>query len=173
MNNYGKRLSQSLFYWIIYSYSFLQFLLLDILACLNPYFIGLSILIAQPKDGQLYSQEVSILILLDYLFLQGTESSKKPSLHCLNPYFIGLSILIIYYGILQGNEKVSILILLDYLFLQGTESSKKPSLHCLNPYFIGLSILIIYYGILQGNEKVSILILLDYLFLQELLLREK
>ena len=61
--------SQSLFYWITYSYNFL-FYVISISSSLNPYFIGLPILITSKYSiGDLYE--------------------------CLNPYFIGLPILIL------------------------------------------------------------------------------
>ena len=69
---------------------------------------------------QMMDQLVSILILLDYLFLYSSKISvedlDKPSL---NPYFIGLSILILnkYFNFIHFYNIVSILILLDYLFL--------------------------------------------------------
>ena len=85
--------SQSLFYWIIYSYNPWDNLDDLDLPGLNPYFIGLS-----------------ILILLTIFF--------RSSFICsLNPYFIGLSILIILDYMNGITEYVSILILLDYLFL--------------------------------------------------------
>ena len=67
---YKDRLeSQSLFYWITYSYTGGK------LNCpmitrtgLNPYFIGLPILITK-RISNLRDASVSILILLDYLFL--------------------------------------------------------------------------------------------------------
>ena len=66
-----EKLSQSLFYWIIYSYkSSVRNMELIGVACLNPYFIGLSILI--PKKLGVTLKQVDRL----------------------NPYFIGLSILI-------------------------------------------------------------------------------
>ena len=138
-------MSQSLFYWITYSYNCLQrpevepsvvsililldylFLLAELLintqrelCCLNPYFIGLPILIMK------------------------IQRKIKELLKCLNPYFIGLPILIfdlkgrevdafgksqsLFYWITYSymmrktsnctvETRVSILILLDYLFL--------------------------------------------------------
>ena len=110
--------SQSLFYWIIYSYHY------D----------------ANTKNSR---NGVSILILLDYLFL--CDKICHQLVRCcprLNPYFIGLSILIservqhqktrkrsqsLFYWIIYSYTHplsnsfnaltVSILILLDYLFL--------------------------------------------------------
>ena len=88
--------------------------------CLNPYFIGLPILIRPGTDTMCPSAFVSILILLDYLFLL-CYNKEVPGCtsKSLNPYFIGLPILIITYG-----------------------SSTKLT-QCLNPYFIGLPILIV------------------------------
>ena len=144
------RRSQSLFYWIIYSYNL-------------------------PKAVKDLAILVSILILLDYLFLLDlVELYKLIPKTSLNPYFIGLSILIVYiffernikpssqslfYWIIYSYKgelevslfelQVSILILLDYLFLSYPEGSARPHL------FI-----------------VSILILLDYLFLLWILMLE-
>ena len=65
--------------------------------------------------------KVSILILLDYLFLYGLVRK------------IGLR-----------DDKVSILILLDYLFLSwNIPQESEERFRSLNPYFIGLPILII------------------------------
>ena len=88
--------------------------------------------------------EVSILILLDYLFLcQEIEEKKKAIavsiLILLDYLFLYLS----YIFVDEVKEIVSILILLDYLFLYleySLLSSHFPP--GLNPYFIGLSILI-------------------------------
>ena len=113
------------------------------------------------------SYNVSILILLDYLFLFSSLDTVVPVGSRLNPYFTGLSILII--------ER-----------RRGTSNLMAG----LNPYFTGLSILIwnytmlylkripsqsLFYWIIYsytGSSKkeakyivVSILILLDYLFL--------
>ena len=64
------QLSQSLFYWITYSYHLLGLLLTHKLSQgLNPYFIGLPILIISHRSIRSRLCEVSILILLDYLFL--------------------------------------------------------------------------------------------------------
>ena len=87
---------------------------------------------------------VSILILLDYLFLYLVKDYYvEHSEIGLNPYFIGLPILI--YLITWDGEMLTIR---------------------LNPYFIGLPILIPLCGRQGCNPQfVSILILLDYLFL--------
>ena len=63
--------------------------------CLNPYFIGLPILIIIDKHTQQKIKMVSILILLDYLFLYLNKSLVETISWSLNPYFIGLPILII------------------------------------------------------------------------------
>ena len=61
--------SQSLFYWIIYSY-YEEADMLELKDnSLNPYFIGLSILIFAGLNENEKMLGVSILILLDYLFL--------------------------------------------------------------------------------------------------------
>ena len=86
-------LSQSLFYWIIYSYRGVWDWALNFNPRLNPYFIGLSILIFDVLDAKI--------------------SAAKS----LNPYFIGLSILIFVTTTFGNVTDVSILILLDYLFL--------------------------------------------------------
>ena len=114
-------MSQSLFYWITYSYNAIRIgegndytkvsilILLDYLflciqnyvegvlsLCgLNPYFIGLPILISESQRARARTSSVSILILLDYLFL--SQNLIK---------ILG-----------KGTNRVSILILLDYLFL--------------------------------------------------------
>ena len=86
--------SQSLFYWITYSYKYDKDSDDDEWPCLNPYFIGLPILIRGCLFLIKIIDDVSILILLDYLFL--FSSSIRDSINrCV----------------------VSILILLDYLFL--------------------------------------------------------
>ena len=86
--------------------------------CLNPYFIGLPILISPysvVEEGftrglNPYFIGLPILIKLQY--------TKYEKLFCLNPYFIGLPILIVAsFNISSSPYKVSILILLDYLFL--------------------------------------------------------
>ena len=87
-------MSQSLFYWIIYSYEDVNFCVKGIEKGLNPYFIGLSTLMGKRRVDTWSALLVSILILLDYLLL---------FLHQLiNPIRIRM---------------VSILILLDYLLL--------------------------------------------------------
>ena len=136
---------------------------------LNPYFIGLPILIII-KSISSYLCIVSILILLDYLFLYMNLLSLK-----------------------LKRGVVSILILLDYLFLSLNRKMDRLEMYqSLNPYFIGLPILIseyfcicwwrklsqsLFYWITYSYESVnlfsfkieiiSILILLDYLFLYE------
>ena len=89
-------MSQSLFYWITYSYedyfdeneisfTVLILILLDYLFLLEKDYQE------QQKDLQ-----VSILILLDYLFLYHKVYIVQALVdRCLNPYFIGLPILMI------------------------------------------------------------------------------
>ena len=60
---------QSLFYWIIYSYSCSYSFSFSCEDSFNPYFTGLSILILIELNTCVWSVIVSILILLDYLFL--------------------------------------------------------------------------------------------------------
>ena len=87
--------------------------------------------------------EVSILILLDYLFLLLKICRIRPSVHRLNPYFIGLSILI---GSLNLHMSGSPTCLNPYFIglsiLMVTSKGEKKNSLGLNPYFIGLSILI-------------------------------
>ena len=69
VRRYMRMMSQSLFYWIIYSYKTLHAYDGNYRTRLNPYFTGLSILIAITLTVIFFIQKVSILILLDYLFL--------------------------------------------------------------------------------------------------------
>ena len=87
-------MSQSLFYWIIYSYVAELIINTQKELGLNPYFIGLSTLIVVPVHSWVYIKNVSILILLDYLLLYVNRKNNK-----------------------TGLRIVSILILLDYLLL--------------------------------------------------------
>ena len=112
---------------------------------------------------------VSILILLDYLFLSLSSYWFWTISSCFNPYFTGLPILIRRktYKERKFFLRVSILILLDYLFLyQYYDEITKHIQQGFNPYFTGLPILIRRNKIYNGDPlRVSILILLDYLFL--------
>ena len=65
-----RKMSQSLFYWIIYSYIIQQIGQRHNQNGLNPYFTGLSILILKDDSHKVYIVQA-----------------------CLNPYFTGLSIL--------------------------------------------------------------------------------
>ena len=85
---------------------------------LNPYFIGLSILIFLAAFIIMFVSRLnpyfiglSILIIMRNTIMNGLKQG-------LNPYFIGLSILILA-TLIETKIKnfVSILILLDYLFL--------------------------------------------------------
>ena len=116
---------------------------------------------------RLFKGVVSILILLDYLFLFAGLNKDQKMLGGFNPYFIGLPILILvkkhkekkiagfnpyFIGLpilicrkINRNFKhlrVSILILLDYLFLYYSYHYQLKYWDCFNPYFIGLPILI-------------------------------
>ena len=111
---------QSLFYWITYSYNCERSTGNYKSTSFNPYFIGLPILILEFQFLMLLDQViVSILILLDYLFLLTlNQSSCYIHLQSFNPYFIGLPILITKFY----NNRIE--------------------KDCFNPYFIGLPILI-------------------------------
>ena len=64
------KLFQSLFYWITYSYNYRDFYIRVLSSGFNPYFIGLPILIVDLGEMEKsLERKVSILILLDYLFL--------------------------------------------------------------------------------------------------------
>ena len=66
---------QSLFYWITYSYAeaSIEEMVRDV--SFNPYFIGLPILITILGCVAQGQESVSILILLDYLFLYSDHPS--------------------------------------------------------------------------------------------------
>ena len=77
-NSYTKQirnqLSQSLFYWIIYSYMILILFFIDCSKSLNPYFIGLSILIdSRDSDefGFFLSQSLFYWIIYSYTVAPG------------------------------------------------------------------------------------------------------
>ena len=135
---------------------------------LNPYFIGLSILIIEIAEVVLkIDMSQSLFYWIIYSYFVGLSEDQQMLGKGLNPYFIGLSILIcvvidvssnltrksqsLFYWIIYSYKEekkmdleersVSILILLDYLFLQMIS------------------------GALKKDSSVSILILLDYLFL--------
>ena len=112
---------------------------------LNPYFIGLPILISERLNHTRgFIRQVSILILLDYLFLCFEDKRVKDSDKLgLNPYFIGLPILIPNpEGPKEKEEKSQSLfywITYSYNIRKACEETNTR----LNPYFIGLPILII------------------------------
>ena len=133
---------QSLFYWITYSYKWQEagdrmFSMFQSLFYWITYSYG-------DKDYFFWEPEhVSILILLDYLFLQEEFIMNKNSKRSFNPYFTGLPILIFYRRYRYTNWLCSF-----------------------NPYFTGLPILIHKYSsIIIYTINFSIIILLDYLFL--------
>ena len=88
---------------------------------------------------------VSILILLDYLFLLiWSWSSLQRSLRSLNPYFIGLPILIFINSLSSLEFTIGLnpyFIGLPILIIQ-IHINKENTMNSLNPYFIGLPILI-------------------------------
>ena len=160
--------SQSLFYWIIYSYYVLFLVFHNMPICLNPYFIGLSILMKATVRSQKKQSKVSILILLDYLFLLGGKSYEQ-----LWKKIVSILILLDYLFLSSASisnlpmfPTVSILILLDYLFLFFS-----PVLitgySCLSQSLFYWIIYSYYFlqTLLLRPLNVSILILLDYLFL--------
>ena len=134
---------QSLFYWITYSYYLQDY----------------------REDHQ---RDVSILILLDYLFLQSQTVQKVYLVsNCFNPYFTGLPILInpegVAKGLLAGFQSLFYWITYSYQIRDTFEVKFDISF---NPYFTGLPILIMLNEtIIKKDYVVSILILLDYLFL--------
>ena len=92
-----------------------------------------------------YKLNVSILILLDYLFLSLYPLPKSKISTCLNPYFIGLPILIFRASLIKlwhTRWSQSLFYWITYSYDTILTSSKEQS-QSLNPYFIGLPILII------------------------------
>ena len=112
----------------------------------NPYFIGLPILILVLYQQKCLSESVSILILLDYLFLLGGKIMKKYGERLFQSLFYWITYSYNVVEIEEGEEivMVSILILLDYLFLLLNKKIAKNIEGCFNPYFIGLPILIFF-----------------------------
>ena len=110
---------QSLFYWITYSYYLKTIIKRLLWECFNPYFTGLPILITKFNFFINGPMTVSILILLDYLFLLSHLIN-----HFSNLMIVSILILLDYLFLFpfriqhrKHHKKVSILILLDYLFL--------------------------------------------------------
>ena len=103
---------QSLFYWITYSYNQKTQMELTI----NQLFQSLFYWITYSYSAWVHFEDltmtgVSILILLDYLFLWGTRNYKDSTItRSFNPYFIGLPILI------RSVEKALYLLLLQNFF---------------------------------------------------------
>ena len=101
--------SQSLFYWIIYSYKVKSNLRRTLKLSLNPYFIGLSILILYQNNKKLKVIKLCLnpyFIGLSILIFQKADK-KVLQLLGLNPYFIGLSILISLYLNVNGGNGMS------------------------------------------------------------------
>ena len=70
LDDYGSAPEfQSLFYWITYSYMKKKWTKNNSTTSFNPYFTGLPILIKRKENSWKNYSKVSILILLDYLFL--------------------------------------------------------------------------------------------------------
>ena len=137
--------SQSLFYWIIYSYEGRQMTIRHNLGGLNPYFIGLSTLIIFCYTYRSVNVEVSILILLDYLLLY---LHSEP--YCLDPissqslfYWIIYSYNIKKKSNITANGKSQSLFYWIIYSYSVSECIFIISSAGLNPYFIGLSTLII------------------------------
>ena len=138
--------------------------------CFNPYFTGLPILILQDFSDRKNEFKVSILILLDYLFLFERKFREVGKGKGFNPYFTGLPILIAnLYLLLVSSSLSSFNPYFTGLPILITWNSKELFIWaCFNPYFTGLPILInIWYSVNKIEDIVSILILLDYLFLSE------
>ena len=88
--------SQSLFYWIIYSYNIFGLSIIIKKGGLNPYFTGLSILITITKvmNGNFKGLSQSLFYWIIYSYEEVIEEVVEEE-YSLNPYFTGLSILII------------------------------------------------------------------------------
>ena len=90
-----RRPSQSLFYWITYSYKAWIIKLDRRYRCLNPYFIGLPILMSWEDwvdtRSSWWSQSLFYWITYSYSLWDRLDNLGPGSL---NPYFIGLPILI-------------------------------------------------------------------------------
>ena len=112
----------------------------------NPYFIGLPILITPCTPLTIKYPNVSILILLDYLFLLDVPVLPFVIVRGFNPYFIGLPILIkeAKYTLLDRIKGFNpYFIGLPILIIISTKVLKRKR-QCFNPYFIGLPILIFF-----------------------------
>ena len=124
-----------------YSTGFSSFITLFLLASnlklysFNPYFIGLPILISNGDLIDIYIKEVSILILLDYLFLSENEVQSKEVMLMFQSLFYWIT----------------------YSY-NGSTSLVSTLFNCFNPYFIGLPILIL------SVEKTFYLLLLQSFF---------
>ena len=103
---------QSLFYWIIYSYNRLVSVTIRMSQCFNPYFTGLSILMRKYYEYNEKWSRVSILILLDYLFL----SLVNIPLEKYSTLFQSLFYWIIYSYLIRNTNKQKLLSWFQSLF---------------------------------------------------------
>ena len=138
-------MSQSLFYWITYSYR-------------GSYW----------NAGFTLTGSQSLFYWITYSYMRRYLGFQHKFIDCLNPYFIGLPILILFFHfVLVANKIVSILILLDYLFLLLHKISYNRIQNIVS-ILILLDYLFLSFEMkfdLLDAQIVSILILLDYLFL--------
>ena len=159
---------QSLLYWISYSYMTYKGIPDLLEPGFNPYYTGFPILIVFGDKGNgfilefqsllywiSYSYEtwfkenygknnVSILIILDFLFLYVPETVIEIVEARFNPYYTGFPILIPCPVMVQLSVyHVSILIILDFLFLfYNSYFFYFVFFVCFNPYYTGFPILI-------------------------------
>ena len=133
---------QSLLYWISYSYGGIVAVLLVLFA-------------------------VSILIILDFLFLSEIEAFMEQGLHSFNPYYTGFPILIkcIPQSRWSYLKFQSLLYWISYSYHKNNRDGKR-SEGSFNPYYTGFPILILNLSNpSKVVQRVSILIILDFLFL--------
>ena len=115
-------------------------------SCLNPYFIGLSILIIEIAEVVLkIDMSQSLFYWIIYSYFVGLSEDQQMLGKGLNPYFIGLSILICVVIDVSSNltrKSQSLFYWIIYSYKDYQTMKKKWYKTRLNPYFIGLSILI-------------------------------
>ena len=140
-------MSQSLFYWIIYSYqSIFRKTKYFRQRCLNPYFTGLSILmlgfhipITTIRDGlNPYFTGLSILISRKQKRNHGSRGRSQSLFYWIIYSYMGLEV---WGGRLQRLSQ-SLFYWIIYSYNDSFET-KRSDLEGLNPYFTGLSILIL------------------------------
>ena len=103
-------LFQSLFYWITYSYILLYWNHLECNCKFQSLFYWITYSYSSSDSYVSSLIKVSILILLDYLFLWYKKYGIRNYKVCFNPYFTGLPILI------RSVEKTLYLLLLQNFF---------------------------------------------------------